>query len=119
MSSLLDEMGGHQFVHRTVCEFYQAIGKHLAPSDSSDHAKQNSRQVQFLSHALSAQPEPVYSSRASFLAQGLNPALFEALLEYLQARLEELEMSPDLSDKLVRTVGELYENCDEPLSMAS
>lgn len=118
MQSLLDEMGGHQFVRRTVNEFYQAVGKYLAPSDSYDHDKQSNRQAQFLTHALSAQPEPVYSARASFLARGLNPALFEALLEYLHARMEELGFCPDFSNKLLRTAGELYESCDEPLSMA-
>lgn len=118
MNSLLDQVGGSQFVNSTVNEFYQAIGRHLSPSDTCDHHKQQTRQAQFLSHALSSQPEPVRSSRASFLARGLNPALFEALLEFVEARLLELGFSWQLSNHLVKTAGSLYEDCEQELNIA-
>ncbi|WP_236250376.1 hypothetical protein [Microbulbifer sp. ALW1] len=115
---ILQQLGGRQFVDDTVGEFYQAIGKYLAPQDTEDHGKQRNRQAQFLNHALSAQPEPIHSARASFLARGLNPALFEALLEYLEARLLELGFSPCFSQQLVTTASDLYDSCEAPLSIA-
>lgn len=115
---LLAQMGGRQFVQETVGEFYNAIGKYLTPDDCADHAKQHSRQAQFLSHALSGQPEPMHSARANFLARGLNPTLFEALLEYFEARLLEIGFPVAITDRLVRTAGELYDDCQEPLSIA-
>jgi len=118
MNSLLDQVGGTQVVNRTVDEFYRAIGRHLSSLESCDHRKQQSRQARFLNHALSAQPEPVRSSRASFLARGLNPALFEAMLEYLEARLVELGFPWQLSSHLVETAGSLYDNCEQDLSIA-
>lgn len=118
MTNLLDQVGGTQFVNRTVGEFYQAIGRQLSSFEACDHQKQQSRQAQFLTHALSTQPEPVRSSRASFLARGLNPALFEALLEYIEARLLELGFSWQLSNHLVETAGRLYDNCEADLSIA-
>jgi hypothetical protein len=60
----------------------------------------------------------VHSARASFLAQGLNPTLFEALLEFVEARLIELGFSYQLSNCLVEAAGELYSNCDQELSIA-
>ncbi|MFC6635383.1 hypothetical protein [Microbulbifer taiwanensis] len=118
MKSLLDQVGGAQVVNRTVGEFYQAIGRHLSSFEACDHQKQQNRQAQFLNHAFSSQPEPVRSSRASFLARGLNPALFEALLEYLEARLVELGFSWQLSNHLVETAGNLYGDCEQDLSIA-
>ncbi|QHQ40778.1 hypothetical protein GTQ55_07505 [Microbulbifer hydrolyticus] len=111
-------MGGRQFVNDIVSDFYRAIGKYLTDDDSADHDKQQSRQAQFLSHALSGQPEPVYTARANFLARGLNPMLFEALLEYFEARLLEMGFSAATCDRLVRTASKLYDNCQEPLSIA-
>lgn len=118
MQNLLDQMGGRKFVHHTVDEFYQAIGKYLSASDSGDHAKQSNRQAQFLTHVLSAEPEPVRSARACFLAQGLNPTLFEALLEYLHGRLEELGYCPSFIRNLVHTAKTHFERCELPLSIA-
>ncbi|SHG05091.1 Truncated hemoglobin YjbI [Microbulbifer donghaiensis] len=118
MNSLLDQVGGTQIVNRTVSEFYQTIGRHLSATDTCDHRKQESRQAQFLNHALSTQAEPVRSRRASFLAQGLNPALFEALLEYFEARLVELGFSWQLSSQMAETAGELYGSCEQDLSIA-
>lgn len=118
MNSLLDQVGGAQFVNRTVSEFYQAIGRQLTSYDIGEHRKQQSRQAQFLSHALSIQPEPDRSSRASFLAKGLNPALFDALLEYLEARMLELGFSWQLSTHLVETASRLYGGCEQDLSIA-
>lgn len=118
MQSLLDQVGGTQVVNRTVGEFYQALGRHLSVFETCDHNKQQNRQARFLNHALSAQPEPVHSARASFLAQGLNPTLFEALLEFVEARLVELGFSRHLSNHLVATAGDLYYSCDQDLSIA-
>ena len=118
MESMLEQMGGREFVQNTVDEFYQAIGKHLSATDSCGHHKQSSRQAQFLNHILAAEPEPTHSARASFLARGLNPTLFDALLEFLQARLEELGFCPTLSRKLVRIAGDHYDNSCQPLSIA-
>ncbi|WP_323843918.1 hypothetical protein [Microbulbifer magnicolonia] len=118
MNSLFEQVGGAQFVNRTVSEFYQAIGRHLSAFEACDHQKQQSRQALFLNHALSLQPEPVRSSRASFLARGLNPNLFEALLEYLEARLLELGFSWQLSRQLVEAAGNLYGSCEQDLSIA-
>ena len=118
MSSLLEQVGGASVVNRTVGEFYQAIGRHLTQFESCDHRKQQIRQSQFLNHAFSSQPEPVRSSRASFLARGLNPALFEALLEYVEARLIELGFSIQLSSCLIETAGDLYDNCEQDLFIA-
>ncbi|HEY8569765.1 hypothetical protein [Microbulbifer sp.] len=115
---LLARLGGRQFLNQTVAEFYQAIGKYMAPEDSADHHKQQSRQAQFLGHALAGEPEPTYSARASFLARGLNPALFEAMLEYLEARFLELGFSSAICDQLVRTTSELLGRGEEPLSIA-
>lgn len=115
---LLGQLGGRQFVLDTVGEFYCAIGKYLTEDDREDHTKQHSRQAQFLSHALSGQPEPMYSARASFLARGLNPTLFEALLEYFEARLLEMGFPAAISDRLVRTASDLYDNSQQPLSIA-
>lgn len=118
MSSLLDQVGGAQVVNRTVSEFYQAIGHHLSSFESCDHRKQQSRQAQFLNHVLSSHPEPVHSGRAGFLARGLNPTLFGALLDYLEARLVELGVSWQLSSQLVQTAGNLYGNSEADLSIA-
>ncbi|WP_295801881.1 hypothetical protein [uncultured Microbulbifer sp.] len=118
MQNLLEQLGGREFVQHTVDEFYQVIGKHLSAEDSSDHGKQSSRQAQFLNHVLSGQPEPMHSARASFLARGLNPTLFEAMLEFLQARLEELGFCPNFSHNLVRTAGDYYGDSDLQLSIA-
>ncbi|WP_250463987.1 hypothetical protein [Microbulbifer litoralis] len=118
MSNLLDQVGGSRFINRTVAEFYQAIGRHLSQFETSDHGKQQTRQAQFLNHALSSQPEPVRSSRASFLARGLNPTLFEAMLEFLELRLVELGFSCQLSTQLVETAGSLYQDCEEDLCIA-
>ena len=118
MQNLLEQMGGREFVQHTVDEFYQAIGKHLTAVDTVDHGKQSSRQAQFLSHVLAAEPEPTHSARATFLAQGLNPTLFEALLEFLQGRLEELGFCPKFSRHLVSTAGDYYDNSDQALSIA-
>lgn len=118
MDNLLDQIGGARFVNRTVSEFYQAIGRHLSQFEACDHQKQQTRQAQFLNHALSSQAEPVRSSRASFLARGLNPTLFEAMLEFLEARLVELGFSWQLSSQLVETAGTLYQDCEEDLSIA-
>ncbi|WP_346839660.1 hypothetical protein [Microbulbifer sp. SAOS-129_SWC] len=118
MDSLLEQVGGTPVVNRTVGEFYRAIGRHLTPYESCDHQKQQVRQAQFLNHAFSSQPEPVRSSRASFLARGLNPALFEALLEYVGARLIELGFSFQFSSHLVETAGDLYEHCEQDLFIA-
>lgn len=118
MQNLLEQMGGRAFVRNTVDEFYQAIGKHLTAADTADHGKQSSRQAQFLNHVLAAEPEPTHSARAAFLARGLDPTLFEALLEFLQARLEELGFSPNFSRNLVRAAGDYYDNSDQPLSIA-
>ncbi|WP_299593424.1 hypothetical protein [uncultured Microbulbifer sp.] len=115
---LLAQMGGRQFIQETAGEFYQAIGKYLTADDSEDHAKQLSRQAQFLSHAFAGQPEPMHTARANFLARGLNPMLFEALLEYFEARLLEIGFPVAISDRLVRTASDLYDNCQEPLSIA-
>lgn len=115
---LLAGLGGRQFLSRTVGEFYQAIGKYMSSEDSAEHDKQHSRQAQFLTHALAGEPEPTHSARACFLARGLNPALFEALLEFLDARLLELGFTPAMSDQLVRTATDLFDRCDEPLSIA-
>lgn len=115
---LLGRLGGRQFVNQTVSEFYQAIGKYLAPEDSADHGKQVSRQSQFLIHALSSHPEPMHSARASFLAQGLNPALFEALLEYLEALLLQEGYPAKFSSKLVGAAGDLFQRCEEPQPIA-
>lgn len=117
-SCLLDQVGGPQVVNRTVGEFYRAVGRHLSGFESCDHHKQQSRQAQFLNHALSAQAEPVRSSRASFLARGLNATLFEALLEFLEARLVELGHSGYFSSQLVQTAGNLYDHCEQELSIA-
>ncbi|WP_239692607.1 hypothetical protein [Microbulbifer mangrovi] len=114
----LAQLGGRPFVHETVGEFYHAIGKYLTPEDTADHDKQHSRQAQFLSHALSGQSEPIHSARANFLARGLNPALFEALLEYFEARLLEIGVSSAASNRLVRAAGDLYERCQAPLCIA-
>lgn len=114
----LAQLGGRQFVQDTVSEFYHAIGKYLTADDCAEHEKQQSRQTQFLSHALSGQPEPMYSARASFLARGLNPLLFEALLEYFEARLQEKGCPAALGDQLVLTASRLYDNSQEPLSIA-
>ena len=118
MPTLLEQVGGQPLINRTVSEFYHAIGKHLQSDDSSEHHKQSNRQALFLVHALSEQPEPVYSARASFLARGLNPALFDALLEYLEARLPELGFSVPFSESLVRAAGNLYADSDAPLAIA-
>lgn len=118
MTTLLNQVGGSRFVHETVAEFYSAIGQHLSEQDSHDHHKQQNRQAQFLNHALSETPEPVRSSRASFLARGLNPALFEALLEFLEARLAELGFSCQLSSALMESASNLYSDCDPDLSIA-
>lgn len=118
MDSLLEQVGGTQIVNRTVSEFYQTIGRHLSAFETSDHRKQESRQAQFLSLALSSQPESVRTSRAGFLAQGLNPTLFEALLEYFEARLVELGFTSQLSSHLTETAGNLYDSCEQDLSIA-
>lgn len=115
---LLARLGGRQFLNRMVGDFYQAIGRYMSTEESDEHEKQHSRQTQFLSHALAGEPEPTHSARASFLARGLNPALFEALLEYLEARMLELGFTSAMSDQLVRTASELFDRCDEPLSIA-
>ncbi|WP_242523830.1 hypothetical protein [Microbulbifer salipaludis] len=115
---LLAQLGGRHFIQETVCEFYHAIGKHLVAEDCMDHGKQRTRQAQFLSHALSDQPEPLRSARASFLARGMNPALFEALLEYFEGRLLELGFPAAICDRVVRTASHLYDNSQEPLSIA-
>ena len=115
---LLAQLGGRKFVQETVGEFYHAIGKHLSEADREEHAKQHNRQAQFLSHALSGQPEPMYSARASFLARGLNAVLFEALLEYFEARLLEMGFPVAISDRLVRTASDLFDNSQQPLSIA-
>ena len=115
---LLARLGGRQFVQDTVIEFYHAIGKHLTADDCEDHEKQQNRQAQFLSHALSGQPDPMYTARASFLARGLNPILFEALLEYFEARLLEMGFPETMGDQLVHTASRLYDNSQEPLSIA-
>ncbi|GAB2503678.1 hypothetical protein [Microbulbifer agarilyticus] len=107
-SGLLDMIGGRLFVTQLVTDFYQAIGKFMATEDIADHQKQQSRQAQFLCHALAEQAEPVYSSRAQFLAQGLSPALFAALLEYFEAHLIELGHPSAFSAQLTRTAGEAY-----------
>lgn len=118
MQNMLEQMGGREFVQSTVDEFYQAIGKHLSAMDSCDHHKQSSRQAQFLNHVLAAEPEPTHSARASFLARGLNPTLFDALLEFLQARLEELGFCPNFSHNLVRIAGDHYDNSGQPMPIA-
>ena len=115
---LLAQLGGRQFVQETVGEFYRAIGRHLTADDSADHEKQQSRQAQFLSHALSGHPEPMYTARASFLARGLSPLLFEALLEYFEARLLEMGFPGAICDRLVRTITAVYDDSQEPLSIA-
>ncbi|MCQ3830526.1 hypothetical protein HXX02_13850 [Microbulbifer elongatus] len=116
--TLLDIIGGRVFVDQLVTEFYQAIGKYLSSEDTSEHGKQTTRQAQFISHALAEQAEPVHSARASFLARGLNPALFEGLMEYFEARLLELGFSPSFGGQLVRTVTDLYDRSETPLSIA-
>ena len=118
MNSLLDQVGGAQVVNRTVDEFYRVIGRHLSELESGEYTKQQSRQAQFLTHALSRHAEPVRSSRASFLAKGLNPTLFQALLEYLEGRLIELGFSCDLSTILVEAADELFHYCEQDLSIA-
>ncbi|USD23009.1 hypothetical protein [Microbulbifer variabilis] len=118
MNSLLEQVGGAKFVCHTVNEFYETIGRHLSSYETCDHRKQQSRQAQFLNHAFSEQPEPDRSSRASFLARGLNPALFDALLEYLEARLEELGFPWQLSTSLIQTASSLYGGCEQDLSIA-
>ncbi|WP_233998968.1 hypothetical protein [Microbulbifer pacificus] len=115
---IISHLGGRQFLSQTVGEFYQAVGKYMASEDCVEHDKQRSRQAQFLHHALAEESEPTYSARASFLARGLNPALFEALLEYLEARLLELGCSSTICDQLVRTVSTLFDRCDDPMSIA-
>lgn len=107
-SGLLGMIGGRVFVTELVADFYQAIGQFMASEDVADHQKQQSRQAQFLCHALAEQAEPVYSSRAHFLAQGLSTALFEALLEYFEGHLVELGYPAAFSDQLTRTAGDLY-----------
>lgn len=119
MSSLLEQAGGGQLLRRMVSEFYLAIGKHLSDFETSEHMKQKSRQTKFLNHAFTSQSEPMHHDRASFLAQGLNPALFTALLEYIQARLAELGHSTHFSAKFVKIAESLYESCTHPLSIAS
>ncbi|WGL17388.1 hypothetical protein PVT68_03600 [Microbulbifer bruguierae] len=116
--AVLQLLGGRQFVDHTVAEFYQAVGKYLAPDDISEHGKQQSRQAQFLSHALSELPEPTHTARARFLARGLNPPLFEAMLEFLDGRLQELGFSPQFRARLVESTSALYDRCEEPLSIA-
>lgn len=118
MDNLLDQVGGAPLVNKTVGEFYKAIGRHLSQFESCDHRKQQVRQAQFLNHAFSSQPEPVRTSRASFLARGLNPTLFEALLEFIGARLIELGFPGHLSTHLVETASDLYENCEQELFIA-
>ncbi|MFD1217905.1 MULTISPECIES: hypothetical protein [Microbulbifer] len=118
MQSLLEQVGGHSLINRTVAEFYQVIGKHLSDFESGDHERQCSRQAQFLLNALSHNSEALRSGRANFLARGLNPDLFESLLEYLEGRLAELGFSPAFSEALVRTVSDLYNGSDEPLAIA-
>lgn len=115
---LLAQLGGRQFVQDTVEEFYHAIGKYLTADDCVDHEKQQGRQAQFLSHALSGQPDPLHAARASFLARGLNPVLFEALLEYFEARLQEMDLPQTIGDRLVHIASTLYDNSQEPLSIA-
>ena len=115
---LLCVIGGREFVHQLVAEFYHAIGKYLSPDDTAEHNKQIGRQAQFLAHALTEQAEPVRSDRASFLARGLNQALFEALLEYFEARLMELGFTASFSGQLVRTASDLYDQSATPLSIA-
>ncbi|WP_237061733.1 MULTISPECIES: hypothetical protein [Microbulbifer] len=118
MSNLLDQIGGTAVLHRTVTEFYQALGRHLSTDDARDHCKQQARQAQFISNALAGSPEPVRSSRARFLARGLNGPLFEALLEYLQPRLVELGIPHSVSSDLVEAAEGLYDHCDAHLSLA-
>jgi truncated hemoglobin YjbI len=118
MATLLDQVGGSRFVNDTVAEFYGAVARHFCDADTADHRKQQSRQAQFLSHALSETPEPVRSSRASFLARGVNPTLFEALLEFLEARLTELGFSCQLSSALVQSASTLYSDCDPEMAIA-
>nr|WP_010132851.1 hypothetical protein [Microbulbifer agarilyticus] len=114
--SLLSMMGGREFVTRLVTDFYQAIGKFMAAEDVADHHKQLSRQTQFLCHALAEQAEPLHSGRAQFLAQGLNPDLFAALLEYFEGHLLELGYPAAFSGQLARTAGDLYAHCQYSLN---
>ncbi|MCA0901308.1 globin family protein [Microbulbifer agarilyticus] len=107
-SGLLGMIGGRVFVTQLVTDFYQAIGQFMVTEDIADHQKQQSRQAQFLCHVLAEQAEPVYSSRAHFLAQGLSPALFAALLEYFEGHLVELGYPTTFSAQLARTAGDLY-----------
>ncbi|WP_413665158.1 hypothetical protein [Microbulbifer sp. CNSA002] len=118
MESLLDQVGGTKFVNRTVSEFYGALSHHLSAYETCDFRKQLSRQAQFLSHALSSTPEPDRSSRARFLARGLNPELFDSMLEYFEGRLLELGYRPDFSTQLVAIVTNLYGGCEQDLSIA-
>ncbi|WP_237060735.1 hypothetical protein [Microbulbifer sediminum] len=118
MSNLLDQIGGTSVINRIITEFYQALGRHLSTYEACDHRKQQARQVRFISNALADSPEPVRSSRARFLARGLNGPLFEALLEYLQPRLVELGIPQSTSSDLVETTEGLYDHCDAGLSLA-
>ncbi|GAA5525605.1 hypothetical protein Maes01_02176 [Microbulbifer aestuariivivens] len=118
MATLLEQVGGNRFVTDTVAEFFHAIARHLSDDDSDEHRKQQARQAKFLTHALSGTQEPVRSSRASFLALGLNPMLFEALLEFLEGRLLELGFPDQLTSALVESASSLYGNCDPQLSIA-
>ncbi|MEX2962076.1 hypothetical protein [Microbulbifer sp. TYP-18] len=118
MNNLLDQVGGTQVVNQTVKEFFQVIGRQCTELEFADYCKQCNRQAQFVNHALSPQPEPVRLSRASFLARGLNPPLFEALLEYLEGRLIELGFTCELSSGLVETTDELFRRCDQKLPAA-
>ncbi|AQQ67378.1 hypothetical protein Mag101_06820 [Microbulbifer agarilyticus] len=118
-SGLLGTIGGRVFVSQLVTDFYQAIGKFMATEDVADHQKQQTRQAQFLCHALAEQAEPVYSSRAQFLAQGLSPTLFTALLEYFEAHLVELGYPATFSDQLTRMAGDLYARSHAKRAIAS
>ncbi|MCO1333272.1 hypothetical protein MO867_02860 [Microbulbifer sp. OS29] len=118
MESLLDQVGGAKFVNRTVSEFYGAISHHLSTYETCDFRKQLSRQAQFLNHALSTTPEPDRTSRASFLARGLNPELFDAMLDYFEGQLLELGYPSELCSHLVSTASGLYGGCEQDLSIA-
>ncbi|GMG88336.1 hypothetical protein [Biformimicrobium ophioploci] len=119
MESLLENVGGPEAIDQTVGKFYQAVGRHLCEEDTTEHSKQQSRQSKFLIHALSPPSDKLHRERAGFLARGLNPFLFDALLEYLEGFFIERGVCADRSSRIIDRITALFYAEEQRLAMAS
>lgn len=113
MQTLYEKIGGQAAVDLAVDKFYDRV---LADAriqhffDNMDMDKQRGHQRAFLTYAFGGTNEYQGRSmrqahRGLVMNQGLNEGHFQAVLENLQATLQELGVAPDLVTEVMAIAG--------------